>query len=179
MPFMSQLTGLDNSHLLPPHFPASRREDALFGAMLVVLHHHSVSLNTSGRCRTCHRVTQLQYPAASGGRRWHTAVCPLPDRTYRLQATRPIRSTTQLPRPGCPAHGVPMPTCCWTTRELARAPCNCTHCKASRPTRKKYQSSRVAGLPRPGIFAIQQGDHRQPKSDRHQGIPKTPPKRSH
>lgn len=44
MPFMSQLTGLDNSRLLPPYFPAFRGEDLLFGAMLVAMHHHSVSL---------------------------------------------------------------------------------------------------------------------------------------
>jgi len=44
MPFMSQLTGLDNSRLLPPYFPAFRGEDALFGAMLVSLHPSSVAL---------------------------------------------------------------------------------------------------------------------------------------
>jgi hypothetical protein len=44
MPFMSQLTGLDNSHLLPPYFPAFRGEDGLFGAMLVAMHRDSVSL---------------------------------------------------------------------------------------------------------------------------------------
>jgi len=44
MPFMSQLTGLDNSHLLPPYFPAFRGEDALFGAMLVAIQPHSVAL---------------------------------------------------------------------------------------------------------------------------------------
>jgi hypothetical protein len=44
MPFMSQLTGLDNSHLLPPYFPAFRAEDALFGAMLVAMHPQSVAL---------------------------------------------------------------------------------------------------------------------------------------
>lgn len=44
MPFMSQLTGLDNSHLLPPYFPAFRGEDSLFGAMLVAMHHHSMTL---------------------------------------------------------------------------------------------------------------------------------------
>jgi len=41
---MSQLTGLDNSHLLPPYFPAFRGEDSLFGAMLVAMHHHSMAL---------------------------------------------------------------------------------------------------------------------------------------
>ena len=44
MPFMSQLTGLDNSHLLPPYFPAYRGEDALFGAMLVTMHSQSVAV---------------------------------------------------------------------------------------------------------------------------------------
>jgi len=44
MPFMSQLTGLDNSRLLPPYFPAFRGEDVLFGAMLVATHHDSVAL---------------------------------------------------------------------------------------------------------------------------------------
>jgi hypothetical protein len=45
MAFMSQLTGLDNSHLLPPYFPAFRGEDALFGAMLVSMHPQSVVLD--------------------------------------------------------------------------------------------------------------------------------------
>ena len=44
MPFMSQVTGLDNSQLLPPYFPAFRGEDGLFGAMLVNMHRDSVSL---------------------------------------------------------------------------------------------------------------------------------------
>lgn len=44
MPFMSQLTGLDNSRLLPPYFPAFRGEDVLFGAMLVSMHHDTVAL---------------------------------------------------------------------------------------------------------------------------------------
>ncbi|NQX89267.1 MAG: hypothetical protein HRT77_11445 [Halioglobus sp.] len=44
MSVMSQLTGLDNSFLLPPYFPAYRGEDALFGAMLVAIHPKSVSL---------------------------------------------------------------------------------------------------------------------------------------
>ncbi|MEM1155352.1 MAG: hypothetical protein AAGI44_14535 [Pseudomonadota bacterium] len=44
MPFMSQVTGLDNSHLLPPYFPAYRGEDTLFGAMLVTMHASSVTL---------------------------------------------------------------------------------------------------------------------------------------
>lgn len=34
---MSQVTGLDNRHLLPPYFPAMRGEDQLFGAMLEFL----------------------------------------------------------------------------------------------------------------------------------------------
>jgi len=44
MPFMSQLTGMDNSHLLPPYFPAFRGEDALFGAMLVAIQPQGVAL---------------------------------------------------------------------------------------------------------------------------------------
>ena len=44
MPFMSQITGVDNSHLLPPYFPAFRGEDVLFGAMLVSMHPQSVAL---------------------------------------------------------------------------------------------------------------------------------------
>ena len=35
---ISQVTGLDNSHLLPPYFPAFRGEDYLFGAMVEYLH---------------------------------------------------------------------------------------------------------------------------------------------
>jgi len=64
MPFMSQLTGLDNSRLLPPYFPAFRGEDALFGAMLVAMHHDSVS---------------LEYP-------WCVPHRPLESRTFSLQA---------------------------------------------------------------------------------------------
>ena len=63
MPFMSQLTGLDNSRLLPPYFPAFRGEDALFGAMLVAMHHHSVA---------------LEYP-------WCVPHRPLETRTFSLQ----------------------------------------------------------------------------------------------
>ena len=63
MPFMSQLTGLDNSHLLPPYFPAFRGEDALFGAMLVAMHHHSVS---------------LEYP-------WSVPHLPLESRNFNIQ----------------------------------------------------------------------------------------------
>jgi hypothetical protein len=44
LPFMSQLTGLDNSRLLPPYFPAFRGEDTIFGAMVVAMHHHGMSL---------------------------------------------------------------------------------------------------------------------------------------
>ncbi|MEZ5572083.1 MAG: hypothetical protein R3E64_08675 [Halioglobus sp.] len=63
MPFMSQLTGLDNSYLLPPYFPAFRGEDALFGAMTVAIHHHSVS---------------LEYP-------WSVPHLPIENRVYSLQ----------------------------------------------------------------------------------------------
>ncbi|MAT91555.1 MAG: hypothetical protein CME59_03045 [Halioglobus sp.] len=42
---MSQVTGLDNSALLPPYFPAWRGEDQLFGAMLEYLYPDSLVLN--------------------------------------------------------------------------------------------------------------------------------------
>jgi hypothetical protein len=70
MPFMSQLTGLDNSRLLPPYFPAFRGEDLLFGAMLVAMHHHSVSLEypwSVPHLPLEHRSFDLQTPIASGG----------------------------------------------------------------------------------------------------------------
>lgn len=38
MAFMSQMTGLDNSALLPPYFPVFRGEDLLFAAMVEALH---------------------------------------------------------------------------------------------------------------------------------------------
>ncbi len=63
MPFMSQLTGLDNSQLLPPYFPAFRGEDTLFGAMLVAIQSHSVA---------------LEYP-------WSVPHLPLEARTYRVR----------------------------------------------------------------------------------------------
>jgi hypothetical protein len=63
MPFMSQLTGLDNSYLLPPYFPAYRGEDALFGAMTVAIYHHGVS---------------LEYP-------WSVPHLPVEARTFRAQ----------------------------------------------------------------------------------------------
>jgi hypothetical protein len=69
MPFMSQLTGLDNSQLLPPYFPAFRGEDSLFGAMLVAMHHHSVS---------------LEYP-------WSGPHLPLEARSVNLEA--PVAAT--------------------------------------------------------------------------------------
>ena len=42
---ISQLTGLDNSYLLPPYFPIYRGEDSLFGTMTTCLHPHSVVAN--------------------------------------------------------------------------------------------------------------------------------------
>ncbi|MHA7816761.1 MAG: hypothetical protein ACX93N_09810 [Pseudohaliea sp.] len=42
--FMSQMTGLDNSQLLPPYFPAFRGEDLLFGAMVEAMHHRAAVL---------------------------------------------------------------------------------------------------------------------------------------
>jgi hypothetical protein len=38
MAVMSQATGLDNSHLLPPYFPVFRGEDYLFASLVVCLH---------------------------------------------------------------------------------------------------------------------------------------------
>ncbi|RLA51283.1 MAG: hypothetical protein DRQ98_11720, partial [Gammaproteobacteria bacterium] len=38
MSVISQVTGLDNSHILPPYFPVFRGEDYLFGAMVEYLH---------------------------------------------------------------------------------------------------------------------------------------------
>ena len=69
MPFMSQLTGLDNSQLLPPYFPAFRGEDSLFGAMLVAMHHHSMA---------------LEYP-------WSVPHMPMESRTVSMDA--PIAAT--------------------------------------------------------------------------------------
>ena len=40
MASMSQVTGLDNSALLPPYFPVFRGEDQLFGAMVEAMFHH-------------------------------------------------------------------------------------------------------------------------------------------
>jgi hypothetical protein len=42
---MSQVTGLDNSRLLPPYFPVFRNEDDLFGAMVEFLHPHAAVLD--------------------------------------------------------------------------------------------------------------------------------------
>ncbi|KGE03043.1 hypothetical protein [Pseudohaliea rubra] len=44
MAFMSQMTGLDNSQLLPPYFPAFRGEDLLFGTMVEAMHHRGAVL---------------------------------------------------------------------------------------------------------------------------------------
>ena len=38
------MTGLDNSALLPPYFPAFRGEDRLFGAMVEAIHHRAAAL---------------------------------------------------------------------------------------------------------------------------------------
>ncbi|MEM1144755.1 MAG: hypothetical protein AAGI88_19405 [Pseudomonadota bacterium] len=38
MAFMSQMTGLDNSQLLPPYFPVFRGEDLLFASMVEAMH---------------------------------------------------------------------------------------------------------------------------------------------
>jgi hypothetical protein len=44
MAVISQVTGLDNSHLLPPYFPVFRGEDYLFGAMVEYLHPQAATL---------------------------------------------------------------------------------------------------------------------------------------
>jgi len=44
MAVISQVTGLDNSQLLPPYFPVFRGEDYLFGAMVEYLHPQSTVL---------------------------------------------------------------------------------------------------------------------------------------
>lgn len=44
MAVISQVTGLDNSRLLPPYFPVFRGEDYLFGAMVEYLHPQSTVL---------------------------------------------------------------------------------------------------------------------------------------
>jgi hypothetical protein len=46
---ISQMTGLDNSALLPPYFPVFRGEDALFGAMVEHIHPQSAVLVWSSR----------------------------------------------------------------------------------------------------------------------------------
>ena len=44
MSVISQVSGLDNTQLLPPYFPVFRGEDYLFGAMTEFLHPHSAVL---------------------------------------------------------------------------------------------------------------------------------------
>ena len=44
MAFMSAITGVDNSHLLPPYFPAFRGEDLLFASMVEAMYHHGAVL---------------------------------------------------------------------------------------------------------------------------------------
>jgi hypothetical protein len=45
MAVISQVTGLDNSRLLPPYFPVFRGEDYLFGAMTELLHPRATTLD--------------------------------------------------------------------------------------------------------------------------------------
>ncbi len=45
MGVMSQVTGMDNTRLLPPYFPVLRGEDYLFAAMLLYLHPDSMVLD--------------------------------------------------------------------------------------------------------------------------------------
>jgi hypothetical protein len=47
MASMSQLTGIDNTHLIPPYFPAFRGEDLLFGSMVESMYHHGAALEYS------------------------------------------------------------------------------------------------------------------------------------
>lgn len=63
VPLISQVTGLDNSQILPPYFPAFRGEDALFGAMLAAIQQNSVS---------------LEYP-------WCVPHLPMDGRTFSLE----------------------------------------------------------------------------------------------
>jgi hypothetical protein len=44
MAAVSQITGLDNTQLLPPYFPAFRGEDLLFGRLVNVIHPGSLAL---------------------------------------------------------------------------------------------------------------------------------------
>ena len=70
MPFMSQLTGLDNSQLLPPYFPAFRGEDGLFGAMVVVMYPDSMALEypfSVPHLPIEQRSVSMQDPIASSG----------------------------------------------------------------------------------------------------------------
>ena len=45
MAFMSQMTGLDNSALLPPYFPVFRGEDLLFASMVEAMHPHDAVID--------------------------------------------------------------------------------------------------------------------------------------
>lgn len=74
MPFMSQLTGLDNSQLLPPYFPAFRGEDGLFGAMLVNIQRDSMT---------------LEYP-------WSVPHRPIDDRAYPVSSLIPTTGNMGL-----------------------------------------------------------------------------------
>ena len=62
MSVMSQVTGLDNTQLLPPYFPVFRGEDYLFGAMTEYLHPHAAVLNYDW-CVPHLPVDQRQYDA--------------------------------------------------------------------------------------------------------------------
>ena len=64
MAVMSQMTGLDNSHLLPPYFPAFRGEDLLFGTMVEAMYH---------------RGALVEYP-------WAVPHLPLEAREYSIRA---------------------------------------------------------------------------------------------
>lgn len=70
---MSQMTGLDNSALLPPYFPAFRGEDRLFGAMVEAIHH---------------RASALEYP-------WCVPHLPMEQRHFSIR--EPIAATGGIP----------------------------------------------------------------------------------
>ena len=70
---MSQMTGLDNTALLPPYFPAFRGEDRLFGAMVEAIHPRACS---------------LEYP-------WCVPHMPLEERHFSIR--EPIAATGGIP----------------------------------------------------------------------------------
>lgn len=72
---MSQFTGLDNRHLLPPYIPIMRGEDRLFGDMTAFLHPGSVVLDDA----------------------WAVPHRPIPERAWS-DADRRLHTATDFPR---------------------------------------------------------------------------------